>query len=639
MLDNEQKENLKKIIITIILFIISILIPKITGIDEKFIHLFLLIPYLYIGGEVLKEAFEKIKEKEPFDECFLMSIATIGAYIMGESHEAVMVMFLYQIGEFFQDIAVSRSKNNVTNLVSLKPTIAFVENENGKTEEKDPKDVKIGDITIVKPGEKIPLDGVIISGESLLNTSILTGEIVPRFVKKGDIVSSGMINQDALLKIKVTKNYNDSTISKIISLIQNAGLKKSKSEKFISNFAKIYTPIVCLLALLVFVVPVVYYLITSHMEPVNPDDIMVPGIMFPKVVQTWFYRALTMLVISCPCSIIISIPLAFFAIIGGVSKKGILVKGSNYIETLSKVKEVLLDKTGTMTKGVFEVVGIHKSQMTEDDILRYAAYAEFYSNHPIAKSIVKKYAKDIDENKIKDVKEISGHGIEAKVEGLDVLVGNEVLMNDYNIAYKECNDIGTIVHVAVDNNYVGHILVNDIVKEESEEAIERLKKMGIVTSMLTGDKRKVAEAVSSSLKIDNIYSELLPNDKLKIVEEKIQKQKKNCKVAFVGDGINDAPALRLSDVGIAMGGIGSDEAIEISDVVIMDDNPIKISSSIKYSKKAMTVIYENIIFSIVIKVLFLILSGMGISHMAFATFADVGVMIICVLNSIRLLLT
>lgn len=641
-MEKEQKENLVQIIITIILFLAIHFFIK----NEMLKTFVMLVPYILIGRGVLLEAFESIKNKKPFDENFLMSIATIGAFLCGETHEAVMVMLLYKIGEFVEDLAVSRSKVDIEKLMSLKPIVAYVEEKDLDVKEVSPNDVKIDDIIVVKVGEKVPLDGIVSSGESLLDTSILTGESVPRLVREGDAVNAGMINTSALLKIKVTKAYDDSTISKIISLIENADDRKATSEKFITNFARVYTPIVCLLALLVFIVPVVYYLVVSEvamykvnlMELVNSDDIMLPGIMFPEVLKMWLYRALTMLVISCPCSIIISIPLAFFAIIGKASKKGILIKGSNFVETLSKVRSVLLDKTGTMTKGVFEVVGIHHCRMTEDDILRIAAHAEHFSNHPIAKSIVKKYAKSIDENIISDVKEMGGHGISAKVNGDNILLGNEALMEQNNIEYIRCKDIGTIVHVAINGSYEGHILINDIIKNESKEAIERLHNMNIETSMLTGDRKEVAEAVSASLNIDNIYSELLPDDKLKIVDEKVKSEAKGDKLAFVGDGINDAPALRLSDVGIAMGGIGSDEAIEISDIVIMDDNPIKISTSISYARRCMRVVYENIVFSIVIKAAFLIFSSLGLSNMAFATFADVGVMIICVLNSIRLMI-
>lgn len=615
-MEKEQKDNLIQIIITIVLFVAIGFIK-----DEGIENIAMIVPYIFIGRGVLLEALESIRNKEPFDENFLMSIATIGAFLCGESHEAVMVMLLYRIGEFVEDLAVSKSKLDIEKLMSLKPKLAYIEIEGEGVKEVSPEEVKIGDIIVVKVGDRVPLDGVVASGESLLDTSVLTGETVPRLVKMGDMVSAGMICTTALIKIKVTKLYDESTISKIISLIENADDKKSVSEKFITNFARIYTPAVCLLAILIFAVPSIYGIFVKNYS----------------LIRTWGYRALTSLVISCPCSIIISIPLAFFAIIGKASKKGILIKGSNFVEMLSKVREVMLDKTGTMTKGVFEVVGIHHCRMTEDDILRVAAHAEHFSNHPIAKSIVRKYAKEIDEKIISDVKEMGGHGISAKVNGDLVLLGNEALMKQNSIKIMECSDAGTIVHVAINGSYEGHIHINDIIKTESKEAISRLHAMKINTAMLTGDRKEVAEEVSTSLNIDNIYYELKPDDKFKIVEDKM-KEKTDAKLAFVGDGINDAPALRLSDVGIAMGGIGSDEAIEISDVVIMDDNPIKISTSISFAKKCMRVVYENIVFSIIIKASFLLFSSLGLSNMAFATFADVGVMIICVLNSIRLMI-
>lgn len=616
-MEKEQKENLIRIIITIVL-LIGIGFVR----DEKIKIILTLIPYIIIGREVLCEAVDKIKEREPFDENFLMSIATIGAFLCGESHEAVMVMLLYRIGEFVEDLAVSKSKVDIEKLISLKPTVAKLLVNDSDVKEVSPNDIKVDDIIVVSAGERVPLDGVVYIGEGLLDTSILTGESVPRLVKKGDMVSAGMLNTSSLIKIRVTKLYDESTISKIIGLIESADDRKAVSEKFISNFARVYTPAVCTLAILIFVIPSIYGIVIKNYS----------------LIKIWGYRALTSLVISCPCSIIISIPLAFFAIIGKASKTGILIKGSNFVETLSKVKKVMLDKTGTMTKGVFEVVGIHHCRMTEDDILKIAAHAEYFSNHPIAKSIVKKYGKGIEEKIISDVKEMGGHGISAIIDGKNVLLGNEALMEQNNIEYIKCRDIGTIVHVAIDGSYEGHILVNDIIKNESKEAIDRLHSMNIITSMLTGDRKEVAESVSASLNIDTIYSELLPEQKLKIVEDNVKSEKNSEKLAFVGDGINDAPALRLSDVGIAMGGIGSDEAIEISDVVIMDDNPIKISTSIRFAKRCMRVVYENIVFSIVIKAAFLLFSSIGFSNMAFATFADVGVMIICVLNSIRLMI-
>ena len=610
----EMKYNLMKIIFSSILFLVSFFIVK----NDTIKIVFYIIAYVVSGYEVLLNAIKRIVKFEAFDETVLMSIATIGAIIIGEYSEAVFVMVFYQIGELFQDYSMDKSRKNITSLVNIAPTFANVYRD-GVINKISPRDVKIGETIIVNPYEKIPIDGEIIDGSTTLNTSALTGESIPRYVAKGDFVVSGLINNDSIIKIKTTKNFDDSTASKIINLIENATEKKSKSENYITSFAKVYTPIVCIVSLLTFLLPIIYsYLILKT----SPDF------------SVWAYRALTILVISCPCAILISVPLAFFASIGNVSRKGILVKGSNYIEKLSKIKTFAFDKTGTMTKGVFEVVAVHHLQMKEEEFFRLVSHIEFFSNHPIAKSILKYYKKEIDVGIVKDVKEIGGRGLYGVVEGKKVLAGNEKLMKDYNVDYIDCRDVGTIVHVAIDNVYVGHILIDDIIKENAKEAIFKLKKYGVNKNViLTGDREEVAREVSTKIGIDEYHANLLPENKLDILEEMIAKNN----VAFVGDGVNDAPCITRADVGIAMGAMGSEVAIDLSDIVIMDDDINSIPLIYKFSKKTMAVVYENITISIGIKVIVLILSIIGITNMWLAAFSDVGVMVIAVINSIRLL--
>lgn len=621
-MEKEQKIKLAKIITTLILFIFIKVIEKKGMVVPVMIPFLYVVPYLIVGYDIILNAINNIKEKEPFDECFLMTVATIGAFAIGEYSEAVFTMFFYNVGEFFGDFAVDSSEKNLKKLTDFRPEIAYL-SDGTKV---NPETVKIGDVIVVKNGERIPLDGEVIEGTTMLNMASLTGESIPRQIKAGDEVLSGSVNLDSVIKIKVTKGFSESAASKIIDLIENASEKKSKSENFITEFARVYTPIVCLLALLVFIVPIIY---EFAILKANPD------------IKMWLYRALTLLVISCPCALVISIPLAFFSSIGKASRLGILIKGSNLIETIANIKTIAFDKTGTMTKGVFEIVGIHNENNIEEKmILEKAAYVEFYSNHPIAKCIKKEYNNKIDIEKIKDCKEIGGYGIEAIIDGKRILAGSIKLMEDNNIAYKRCEHVGTIVHVAEDNKYLGHIVIADKIKEESKEAIEKLKKVGVEkTILLTGDLKDVGEYVAKEIVVDKVYTELLPEDKLKIVDDLHRNYEGTSKkLAFVGDGINDAAALVRSDIGISMGAIGSDSAVEASDVVLMDDDPKKVYETIKIAKKTMLVNYEIIIFTLLIKVLFIILSSFGISNMWFATFADVGVLIICVLNAVRLLI-
>ena len=617
---SENKKSVR-LLVTFLLFIIIIILEKFGFIKNELMKFILMmIPYLIIGYDILLKAIKKIKHFNSFDECVLMSIATIGAICLHEYAEAVFVMFFYQFGEMFEDWTVDKSRDNILSIFDIKPEYANIENDKGEIIKINPDDIKIGDTIIVKPYEKIPIDGEIIEGNSLINTKMLTGESVPRVVAVGDNVMSGLINGEGIIKIKATKLVHESTASKIIELIENSTNKKAKSENFISAFAKIYTPIVCLIALIVFICPPIINIILGN----------------SPMWSVWLYRALTVLVISCPCAIVASIPLAFFVGIGNASKNGILIKGSSYIETLSKAKIIALDKTGTMTKGVFMVVGLHHNTMPDEKLIEIAAHCEYYSNHPIAKSIIKYYNKNIDINRIKDVKEIGGHGISATIDDKKVLIGNEKLMKDNNINYIECNHIGTIVHIAINNNYEGHIVISDVIKEDAKETITELKKIGISNiNMLTGDTKKVGEAVAKEIGIDNVFCELLPNQKLEIVEDIMNKN--NNKLIFVGDGINDAPCITRADVGIAMGAYGSDLAVDVSDVVLMNDNPLNIIKSIKISKQVMKVVYQNIFGSIFIKVLFLILSAIGISNMWLSIFADVGVLIIAILNSIRIM--
>ena len=586
-----------------------------------------LIDYLIIGYDILKKAAKGIKNRQVFDESFLMAVATIGAmalaiYENGEYLEAIAVMLFYQIGEWFQGYAVGKSRRNISNLMDIRPDYANVES-NGKLEQVDPDEVGIGSVIVVQPGEKVPIDGIIVEGASSLNTSALTGESLPREAKVGDEVISGCISMTGVLKIQTTKEFGESTVSKILDLVENASSRKSKSEDFISKFAKIYTPAVCYAALaLAFLPPVVRMLFMG----LSADW------------GVWIYRALTFLVISCPCALVISIPLSFFAGIGGASKEGVLVKGSNYLEILSQTKYVVFDKTGTMTKGVFEVNGIHHSTIENEKLLEYAAFAESASSHPISKSLQRAYGKEIDRTRVADIQEISGNGVTAKVDGVKVAAGNDKLMKHLNIPYQDCHQTGTIIHMAVSGKYAGHIVISDIIKPHSKAAIAELKKAGVdKTVMLTGDAKKVADQVAASLGIDEVYSELLPADKVEKVEELLRVKLGKAKLAFVGDGINDAPVLSRADIGIAMGGMGSDAAIEAADIVLMDDDPIKIAKAIKISRKCLRIVYQNISMALVVKFACLALGAVGIVNMYLAIFADVGVMILAVLNAIRCL--
>lgn len=608
---------LVRIIISLVLVVVFSQLPV-----EGYLRFGLfMIPYLIIGYDILKKAFKGIRNKQVFDENFLMAVATIGAILLGDYTEGTAVMLFYQIGELFQSYAVGRSRRNISELMDIRPDYANVEN-NGELEQVDPDEVAIGAIIIVQPGEKVPIDGVITEGTSTLNTSALTGESLPRSAKVGDEVISGCINMTGLLKIRTTKEFGESTVSKILELVENSSSRKSKSENFISKFAKYYTPAVCYGALALALLPPIVLLIMGK----------------PAMWGDWIYRALTFLVISCPCALVISIPLSFFAGIGGASNQGVLVKGSNYLETLAQTKYVVFDKTGTMTQGVFEVSGIHHSQIPDEKLLEYAALAECSSSHPISKSLQKAYGKPVDRNRVTDIEEISGNGVIAKVDGVSVAAGNAKLMNRLGIAYQECHHVGTVVHMAVDGRYAGHILISDIIKPHAKEAIAELKKAGISrTVMLTGDSKRVADQVAAELGIDEVYSELLPADKVTKVEELLDKKTAKEKLAFVGDGINDAPVLSRADIGIAMGALGSDAAIEAADIVLMDDDPLKISKAIKIARKCIRIVYENIYFAIGIKVLCLILGAIGIANMWMAIFADVGVMIIAVLNAIRAL--
>ena len=583
--------------------------------------------YLIIGYDILRKAVKGIKNRQVFDESFLMAVATIGAmalavYENGEYLEAIAVMLFYQIGEWFQGYAVGKSRRNISNLMDIRPDYANVES-NGKLEQVDPDEVGIGSVIVVQPGEKVPIDGMIVEGSSSLNTSALTGESLPREVKVGDEVISGCISMTGVLKIQTTKEFGESTVSKILDLVENASSRKSKSEDFISKFAKIYTPAVCYAALaLAFLPPVIRMLFMG----LSADW------------GVWIYRALTFLVISCPCALVISIPLSFFAGIGGASKEGVLVKGSNYLEVLSQTKYVVFDKTGTMTKGVFEVNGIHHSAIGNEKLLEYAALAESASSHPISKSLQRAYGKEIDRTRVSDIQEISGNGVTAKVDGIKVAAGNDKLMKHLDIPYQDCHQTGTIIHMAVGGKYAGHIVISDIIKPHSKAAIAELKKAGVdKTVMLTGDAKKVANQVAASLGIDEVYSELLPADKVDKVEELLRVKLGKAKLAFVGDGINDAPVLSRADIGIAMGAMGSDAAIEAADIVLMDDDPIKIAKAIKISRKCLRIVYQNITMALVVKFACLALGAVGIANMYLAIFADVGVMILAVLNAIRCL--
>lgn len=606
-----------RIIIAAVLIVVFSLLPA-----EGYLRFVLfMIPYLVIGYDILKKAFKGILNKQVFDENFLMAVATVGAILLGDYSEGVAVMLFYQIGELFQSYAVGKSRRNISELMDIRPDYANIEKD-GTLEQVDPDEVEIGTIIVVQPGEKVPIDGVITEGTSTLNTSALTGESLPRDAKAGDEVISGCINMTGLLKIRTTKEFGESTVSKILELVENSSSRKSKSENFISKFAKYYTPAVCYGALALAFIPPIVLLIMGK----------------SAMWGDWIYRALTFLVISCPCALVISIPLSFFAGIGGASNQGILVKGSNYLETLAQTKYVVFDKTGTMTQGVFEVSGIHHNEMPDEKLLEYAALAECSSSHPISKSLQKAYGKPIDRNRVTDIEEISGNGVIAKVDGISVAAGNTKLMNRLGIAYQDCHHVGTVVHMAIDGKYAGHILISDIIKPHAKEAIAELKKAGISkTVMLTGDSKRVADQVAEELGIQEVYSELLPADKVSRVEELLNQKSEKDKLAFVGDGINDAPVLSRADIGIAMGALGSDAAIEAADIVLMDDDPLKISKAIKIARKCIRIVYENIYFAIGIKILCLILGALGIANMWVAIFADVGVMILAVLNAIRTL--
>ena len=616
-MNKKQKKMLIRIIVAAVLIVLFSKLP----IDGYVRFGLFMIPYLVIGYDILQKAFKGIRNKQVFDENFLMAVATVGAILLGDYSEGVAVMLFYQIGELFQSYAVGKSRRNISELMDIRPDYANIEVD-GKLEQVDPDEVEIGTVIVVQPGEKVPIDGVIIDGVSILNTSALTGESLPRDAKAGDEVISGCINMTGVLKIRTIREFGESTVSKILELVENSSSRKSKSENFISKFAKYYTPVVCYGALALAFIPPIVLLIMGK----------------PAMWGDWIYRALTFLVISCPCALVISIPLSFFAGIGGASNQGVLVKGSNYLETLAQTSYVVFDKTGTMTQGVFEVSGVHHNEISDEKLLEYAALAECSSSHPISKSLQKAYGKPIDRNRVTDIEEISGNGVTAKVDGISVAAGNAKLMKRLGISYQECHHVGTVIHMAVDGKYEGHILISDILKPHAKEAIAELKKAGIKkTVMLTGDSKRVADQVAKELGIGEVYSELLPADKVSKVEELLHQKSEKEKLAFVGDGINDAPGLSRADIGIAMGALGSDAAIEAADIVLMDDDPLKISKAIKIARKCIHIVYENIYFAIGIKILCLILGALGIANMWMAIFADVGVMIIAVLNAIRTL--
>ena len=623
-MNKKQRKMLFRIIIAAV-FLIALNFIPVTGAVRFLLYL---IPYLVIGYDILLKALKGIKNRQMFDESFLMAVATIGAIALalyeksGDYTEAIAVMLFYQVGEWFQSYAVGKSRRNISELMDIRPDYANIERD-GKLEKTDPDEVEIGSIIVVQPGEKVPIDGIVENGSSSLNTSALTGESLPRDVKEGDEIVSGCINMTGVLKIRTTKEFGESTVSKILDLVENASSRKSKSEDFISKFARIYTPAVCYAALaLAFLPPLVRML----------------GMGLAAEWGTWIYRALTFLVISCPCALVISIPLSFFAGIGGASNAGVLVKGSNYLETLSQTKIVVFDKTGTLTQGVFEVNGIHHNEIENEKLIEYAALAESASSHPISKSLQRAYGKEIDRSRVSDIREISGNGVIAKVDGREIAIGSDKLMKHLGISFIGCHSVGTILHIAVDKKYAGHLVISDIVKPHSKEALRELKKARISkTIMLTGDAEKVAERVAENLGLDRVYGELLPADKVEKVEELLKNKPEKEKLAFVGDGINDAPVLRRADIGIAMGAMGSDAAIEAADVVLMDDDPMQISKAIKISRKCLRIVYQNIVFAIGIKLICLVLGAVGIANMWLAIFADVGVMILAVLNAIRAL--
>ena len=623
-MSKKQKKMLARILVTAFLTIGLNFVPA-----EGILRLVLyLIAYFIIGYDILRKAGKGIMNRRVFDENFLMAVATVGAFVLavssksGDYNEAIAVMLFYQIGELFQSYAVGKSRKNISELMDIRPDYANVE-QDGKLEKADPDEVEVGSIIVVQPGEKVPLDGIVVEGKSSLNTGALTGESIPRDVRQGDEIISGCINLTGVLKVRTTKEFEESTVSKILELVENSSSRKSKSEHFISKFAKVYTPAVCYGALALALLPPVI-------------QMLLPG----QTAQwsVWIYRALTFLVISCPCALVISIPLSFFAGIGGASKAGVLIKGSNYMETLSQAKYVVFDKTGTLTKGTFEVSGVHHNRLEEEKLLEYAALAECASSHPISKSLQKAYGKEIDRSRVSDIQEISGHGVTAVVDGHEVAAGNGKLMKELGVKYLECHTAGTIIHMVIDKEYAGHIVISDIVKEHSKEAVEQLKRAGIKkTVILTGDSKKTAEQTADILGLDEVYSELLPGNKVEKVEKLLAEKSEKEKLVFVGDGINDAPVLTRADIGIAMGAMGSDAAIEAADVVLMDDDPLKISKAIKISKKCLRIVYQNIVFALVIKFACLGLGALGIANMWFAIFADVGVMILAVLNAVRAL--
>lgn len=617
-MSKSQKNDLLLIIAATVMMVVLEFLP----VEGWLKFLLFLIPYLTIGHETLLKALKGIKNRQPFDENFLMAVATIGAIALGEYREGIAVMIFYQVGELFESIAVGKSRRSIGQLMDIRPDYVNIEGENGELVRHDPDEIAVGTLIVVQPGEKIPIDGVIEYGESVLDTAALTGESLPRDVTVGDEVMSGCINTTGLLRIRTTREFGESTASKILELVENASSRKSASEAFISKFARIYTPAVCYSALSLAILPPLVNLVLGNGANVG----------------TWVYRALTFLVISCPCALVISIPLSFFAGIGGASSVGILIKGSNFMETLSKVKYVVFDKTGTMTKGVFEVAGIHHSTIEEQKLLEYAALAESYSTHPISLSLQRAYGAELDKSRVSDVMEIGGHGITSKVDGREVAVGNRRLMERLGIEYKECSGVGTVVHVALDGQYAGHILICDVLKPDAKDAIRTLKRIGIKkTVMLTGDSDKAAQGAAAELGIDEVHSQLLPEDKVTEVEKLLEGKGRDEMLAFVGDGINDAPVLTRADIGISMGALGSDAAIEASDIVLMDDSPMKIAKAIRISKKCMRIVYENIYFAIGIKLACLVLGAVGIANMWVAIFADVGVMVIAVLNAIRAL--
>ena len=623
-MNKKQKKMLIRIVVSAV-FLIGLGFAPVTGAARFLLYL---IPYLVIGYDILLKALKGIRNRQVFDESFLMAVATVGAIALavceksGDYTEAVAVMLFYQIGEWFQSYAVGKSRRNISDLMDIRPDYANIEKD-GKLEKTDPDEVEIGSIIVVQPGEKVPIDGVIVEGSSSLNTSALTGESIPRDTKTGDEIISGCINMTGVLKIRTTKEFGESTVSKILDLVENASSRKSRSEDFISKFARVYTPAVCYAALaLAFLPPLVQML----------------GFGLAPDWDTWIYRALTFLVISCPCALVISIPLSFFAGIGGASNAGVLVKGSNYLETLSRTKIVVFDKTGTLTQGIFEVNGIHHNELEDEKLVEYAALAESASSHPISKSLQKAYGREIDRSRVSDIREISGNGVTARVDGIEVAAGNDKLMKQLGIDYIECHVVGTIIHIAMDGKYAGHIVISDVVKPHSKDAVQQLRKAGVRrTVMLTGDIKKVADKVADDLGIDEVHSGLLPADKVEKVEELIRMKPDKDKLAFVGDGINDAPVLRRADIGIAMGAMGSDAAIEAADVVLMDDDPMQISKAIRISRKCLRIVYQNIVFAIGIKLICLALGALGIANMWLAIFADVGVMILAVLNAIRAL--